>query len=108
MRQCEIYLHGIRCGILTESDSREYSFVYDRAYLIGGNAGPVSLTLPLQSEPYISPYLFPAFANMLSEGENRQVQSQLLRIDPEDDFGILLATCHTDTIGAVTVKPIVL
>ena len=35
MRQCEIYLHGIRCGILTESDSREFSFIYDRAYLLG-------------------------------------------------------------------------
>ena len=42
---------------------------------------------------------------MLSEGENRQVQSVLLRIDPEDDFGILLATCQIDTIGAITVKP---
>ena len=106
MRQCEICLHGIRCGILTESDSREFSFIYDRAYLLGEDAQPVSLTLPLQSEPYTSPHLFPAFANMLSEGENRMVQSQLLRIDPEDDFGILLATCQTDTIGAITVRPI--
>jgi serine/threonine-protein kinase HipA len=45
MRQCEIYLHGIRCGILTESDSREFSFIYDRAYLLGEYAQPVSLTL---------------------------------------------------------------
>lgn len=43
---------------------------------------------------------------MLSEGENRQIQSQLLRIDPEDDFGIMLATCAYDTIGAITVKTI--
>lgn len=106
MRQCEIYLHGIRCGLLTEEDNRTFTFIYDKAYLIGDNAEPVSLTLPLQGEPHTSPYLFPAFANMLSEGENRQVQSQLLRIDPEDDFGILLATCSTDTIGAITVKPI--
>ena len=43
---------------------------------------------------------------MLSEGENRQIQSRLLRIDPEDDFGILLATAQFDTAGAVTVKPL--
>ena len=49
MRQCEIYLHGIRCGILTESDSREFSFIYDRAYLLGEDAQPVSLTLPLKN-----------------------------------------------------------
>ena len=106
MRQCEIYLHGIRCGLLTEDDNRTFTFTYDKAYLIGDNAEPVSLTLSLQIEPHTSPYLFPAFANMLSEGENRQIQSQLLRIDPEDDFGILLATCGTDTIGAITVRPI--
>ena len=106
MRQCEIYLHGIKCGILTEGDNRIFSFVYDKAYLLGEGAQPVSLTLPLQSEPHTSAYLFPAFANMLSLGENRQVQSQLLRIDPDDDFGILMRTCQTDTVGAITVKPI--
>ena len=44
--------------------------------------------------------------NRASAGENRQIQSQLLRIDPEDDFGIMLATCAYDTIGAITVKTI--
>lgn len=48
----------------------------------------------------------PPFFNMLSEGENRKLQSQLLHIDAADDFGILLATARYDTIGAVTVKPI--
>lgn len=106
MRLCEIFLHGIKCGTLQEDDNKEYSFTYDRAYLLGENAEPVSLTLPPRNEPYHSKYLFPAFANMLSEGENRQIQSQLLRIDPEDDFGIMLATCAFDTIGAITVKTI--
>ena len=108
MRQCEVYVHGIRAGILTEDDRREYTFAYDTAYLLGKGNPPVSLTMPLRSEPYHSPYLFPFFFNMLSEGENRQIQSQLLHIDAEDDFGILLATAQTDTIGAVTVKPIVI
>ena len=36
---------------------------------------------------------------------NRQVQSMLLHIDENDDFGIMLATAQHDTIGAVTVKP---
>ena len=43
---------------------------------------------------------------MLSEGDNRQIQSQLFHVDPEDDFGILLVTCQFDAIGAITVKPI--
>lgn len=106
MRQCEVYVHGIKAGILTEDDNREYFFTYDPSYLSGSKNPPVSLTLPLRKESYHSPYLFPSFFNMLSEGENRQMQSQLLHIDAEDDFGILLATAQYDTIGAITVKPI--
>ena len=102
MRQCEVYIHGIRAGVLTEDDNRTYTFIYDAAYLLGKGNPPVSLTLPLRSEPYHSPYLFAFFFNMLSEGENPQI----LRIDADDDFGILLATAQTDTIGAVTIKPI--
>ena len=26
MRQCEVYVHGIRAGVLTEDDRREYTF----------------------------------------------------------------------------------
>ena len=106
MRQCEVYVHGIKAGVLTENDNREYIFTYDASYLSDEKNPPASLTLPLRKEPYHSPHLFPFFFNMLSEGQNRQIQSRLLRIDAEDDFGILLATARYDTIGAVTVKPI--
>lgn len=106
MRICEVYLHGIKAGLLTENDNREFSFSYDKTYLLNEQSQAISLTLPLSQEPYKSPYLFSVFSNMLSEGENRQIQSQLLHIDQDDDFGILLATCQFDTIGAITVKPI--
>lgn len=106
MRSCEVYVHGIRAGLLTEEDNHEFTFSYDRAYLLSEDAQPASLTLPLRAEPYRSAFLFPAFSNILSEGENRQIQSQLLHIDPDDDFGILLHTCRFDTVGAITVKPI--
>lgn len=105
MRQCEIYVNRIKAGILTETDERIYVFQYDNKYLEQPHNVPVSLTMPLRKEPYRSEYLFPYFFNMLSEGENRKAQSQLLHIDPEDDFGIMMATAQFDTIGAVTVKP---
>jgi serine/threonine-protein kinase HipA len=62
--------------------------------------------MPVRSTAYTSSFLFPYFYNMLSEGENRRTQSVVHHIDENDDFGILLATAHTDTIGAVTIKPI--
>lgn len=106
MRKCEILVHGTRAGVLTETDDKTFIFQYDPDYVNGDNKGSVSLTLPLRKEPYVSPYLFPCFFNMLSEGANREIQAKYLGIYPEDDFGIMLETCQFDTIGAVTVKPI--
>lgn len=106
MRKCKIYVHGIEAGVLIENDNpRSYIFKYNQMYL-DKKLPPVSLGLPLSSEEYISGDLFPYFSNLLSEGENRAIQSSFLHIDPEDDFGILLATAQYDTVGAVTVQPI--
>lgn len=106
MRQCEVYINKDKAGVLTETDDRQYIFTYDCHYLEDLSNTPVSLTMPLRQEPYRSGHLFPFFFNMLSEGENRAVQSQLLHIDQDDDFGIMLATAQFDTIGAVTIKPL--
>ena len=88
--------------MLQETDDMEYVFSYTQGY----KGEPVCLAMPVRNEAYNSDYLFPFFFNMLSEGENRQIQSTVLHIDENDDFGILLATAQQDTIGAVTVKPI--
>lgn len=44
-------------GTLQETDDGS-SFTYDRDYLASDRATPVSLTLPLQEEPYKSKTLF--------------------------------------------------
>lgn len=106
MRKCKVMVHGVVAGVLSETDSpREYQFKYNDDY-IENNGAAVCLAMPLRKEPYHSAVLFPYFFNMLSEGENRQLQSSVLHIDKDDDFGILLATAQYDTIGAVTVKPL--
>ena len=103
MRQGKVYINGAEAGILREEDSGKFTFTYNDDY----KDRPVCLAMPLRKEEYKSDYLFPFFFNMLSEGANRKIQSQLLHIDEYDDFGILLTTCQCDTIGAVTIKPIV-
>lgn len=106
MRQCKVFVHGEYAGLLKETDSpRSYEFKYDKDYIIKKGEA-VSLLMPLRAEPYQSPVLFPYFFNILSEGENRAMQSAYLRLDKEDDFGILLATAQYDTPGAVTVQPL--
>lgn len=106
MRKGKVYINGIEAGILTENDStQEYIFKYHKDYL-ENELPAVSLSMPLQETEYRSPVLFPYFFNLLSEGENRVIQSSLHHIDKNDDFGILLATAQYDTVGAVTVVPI--
>lgn len=101
MRRCKVFVHDIEAGTLVENDNGIYTFTYRDGY----SGDPVSLSMPVREEPYQSDFLFPVFFNMLSEGANRQVQSQLLHIDENDDFGIMMATAGCDTIGAITVKP---
>lgn len=45
MRRCEVYLHGIKAGMLTEEDNGEYTFTYDSSYLEKEDYPSVSLTL---------------------------------------------------------------
>jgi serine/threonine-protein kinase HipA len=107
MRKAEIYRNKELAGMLMEENpGRNYTFRYEDTYFADKDKPAISLTLPKTKQEYNSEYLFPFFSNMLSEGANRKLQSQLLKIDERDDFGIMLATAQYDTIGAVTVKQI--
>lgn len=106
MRLAEVYYNKILAGLLTEKDNGEYIFRYDDKYFQDSSLPAISLTLPKTKQEYRSETLFSFFFNMLSEGANKAIQCQTLRIDEEDYFGLLLATAHTDTIGAITVKKI--
>jgi serine/threonine-protein kinase HipA len=51
--------------------------------------------------------LFPFFSGLLAEGNLKDLQCRLYRIDPNDDFTRLLKTTRYDVIGAVTVEEVV-
>lgn len=101
-----MFVHGKYAGVLREISTADYRFVYDEDYLQDICNPPVCLSMPLSNGEYKSEVLFPFFFNLLSEGANRKMQSDLLHIDCDDDFGILLATAQYDTVGAVTIKPL--
>ena len=106
MRTLEIFRNGVLAGLLIEENRKHYIFRYDEKYFIDDNNPAISLTLPKTQKEYDSEFLFPFFFNMLSEGVNRKLQSIQLKIDEEDNFGLLAATARYDTIGEITVKPI--
>lgn len=105
MRQAGVYVNNVYAGKLQELDSSHYVFDYDQTFMASAQATAVCCAMPLTCSHYESSFLFPFFSNLLSEGENRKFQSAVLKIDANDDFGILLATANYDTIGCVTVKP---
>ena len=104
MRQLAIYRNNILAGILTEENRQDYRFEYDDKYFLSVNNQAISLTFPKTQQVFESNFLFPFFYNMLSEGVNRKLQCMLLKIDENDNFGLLAKTSQFDTIGAITVK----
>jgi serine/threonine-protein kinase HipA len=107
MRSGQVLYKNELAGILSQLDNGSFNFSYDEQWIKDSNKPSISLTLPKSKIAFQSATLFPFFFNMLSEGVNRKLQSTQLRIDEEDNFGLLAATAQYDTIGAITVKPIV-
>lgn len=99
-----VLLAGLPVGFIREVEHTT-SFEYSPEWLARHDACPVSLTMPLRSEPYVSDGLHPFFENLLPEGWLLDVSSKTLKISKNDAFGLLLATCG-DCIGAVEIEPI--
>ena len=100
----DVYLWGKKAGLLERTD-KGYRFTYYQAYLSSQDAQPVSLSFPLTEKAYETESLFPFFLGLIPEGWLLDLTSKILKIDPENAFDILLATCG-DCIGAVKVIPV--
>lgn len=101
-RTSDIFVHETKAGVLEETDTG-YRFQYDPDYLSVNNPEPVSLTLPLQDEPYESKVLFPFFDGLIPEGWLLDVVEETWKVSPKDRMGLLLVSCR-DTIGCVSVR----
>ena len=100
-KQGFIYMNSLFAGIIEQNDEG-FIFEYDKDYLIE-NAKVISLTLPLQSEPFISKTMIPFFDGLIPEGWLLLIANQVLKVDTFDRMDLLLACCE-DTIGAVSVR----
>jgi serine/threonine-protein kinase HipA len=99
-----VKLAGQLVGTIEELDGQT-RFTYLPEWLHRRDAKPVSLTLKLRPEPYISQGLHPFFENLLPEGWLLDVSSKALKVSKDDAFGMLLATC-SDCVGAVEIEPL--
>ena len=101
LRRGKVFVQGRYAGMVEETEDG-YSFAYDSGYL-EANGPAVSLTIPLQEEPFFSETLFPFFDGLIPEGWLLSVVTRNWKLDPEVRFGLLLVSC-ADSIGDVSVK----
>jgi len=106
MKAGKVYNNELLAGIISKLDDGTYQFMYDEGYYANPGLPAISLTLPKTKRIYFSKILFPFFFNLLSEGSNKKLQSQVLKIDEEDHFEFLLKTTALETIGAIRVEEI--
>ncbi len=103
MRKAKVYMYEHWAGVLTE-DEEGFHFFYREEYLSMKEAEAVSLTLPLQNEPFHSSVLFPFFDGLIPEGWLLDVAQKNWKLNPRDRMELLLRTCR-DCIGAVSIEP---
>lgn len=105
MRKGRVLCNGITAGYLTE-DETGYTFAYDKDYLAKEKVLPVSLTMPLREEPYHNNVMFSFFDGLIPEGWMLNIAERNWKINRRDRMGLLL-TCCRDSIGNVSVEPII-
>lgn len=101
MRSATVSVHGRVAGTLTEvARNRAYRFTYGSDY-----AGPpISVTMPVRSEPYEFDRFPSFFDGLLPEGAMLEALLRTAKIDRDDPMQQLL-TVGRDLVGAVTVAP---
>jgi serine/threonine-protein kinase HipA len=102
MRKGKVYIRNIEAGLIWESEDG-YSFQYNEKYLKNPKEGPVSKTLPLRKDPYVSKTMIPFFDGLIPEGWFLNIASKNWKLDVRDRMGLLLTLCR-DCIGAVSIR----
>ena len=101
-RSGKVFMNDRFAGSVRE-DEEGFWFAYDKDYLQAPDAASISLSLPLQPEPYHERALFPFFDGLIPEGWLLNIAEKTWKLDSRDRMGLLLACCE-DCIGAVSVR----
>lgn len=99
-----VYIDTARVGTLVGKGNGDYVFSYDAGWLDSKAPIPLSLSLPLQLEPFTPELSKAFFANLLPEGQIRDHFANKYRVSADDDFG-LLAALGGDCAGALALYP---
>jgi len=103
-RSGKVFYKNQLAGIVWQDDEG-YGFEYDDDYKKNPTASPVSLTMPVRSEPYRSKTMLPFFDGLIPEGWLLEITVKNWKLDPKDRMQLLLTVCK-DCIGAVSIERI--
>jgi serine/threonine-protein kinase HipA len=98
--ELEVWLFANRIGTLALVDGR-LSFGYASGWLSRPDAVALSISLPLQAEPFDDRKTRPFFAGLLPEGQMRRLIAQQFQVSGQNDFA-LLDHIGGECAGAVT------
>ena len=102
MPSLPVYFEQRRVGTIDVNKSGP-AFTYDPNWEALRGAFPISITMPLQSEPIAPETFLPWAANLLPESEQLRTLGQLLGMARSDVVGILSAI-GGDTAGALSIS----
>lgn len=90
-------------GVISGSSDYDASFRYSEVYLDSGTARPISISLPLTSEPYGPGPTRMFFEGLLPEGFMRRTVAEQNRTD-DGDYLSILEMLGAECLGAVQIK----
>ena len=90
-------------GTLTGSSPDDTVFAYGSEYLRAEDAAPVSLSMPLQAEPFSPAQTRNYFDSLLPEGFTRRAVAQWIHAD-EGDYLTILHALGRECLGALQIK----
>ena len=99
METLNVYLNGIPAGVLAQAESG-LTFSYLPEYLRNRDARALSNVFPLSDAVYSGSKTEAFFSNLLPDERIRQTLAQILKLSPENTFG-LLRELGEDCAGAI-------
>ena len=91
-----------RVGLIAGNNASDSRFSYLEDYLKSGDAAPVSLSLPLQTEAFSPAQTKNFFEGLLPEGFTRRTVAQWMRV-AEDDYLSILHGLGRECLGALCI-----
>lgn len=106
MRELKVYIeiNGTQTlvGTISGNGFSDSFFSYNDKYLSAGNPAPISISLPLQTDPFSPDQTRNYFESLLPEGFSRRAVADWIKVD-EMDYLTILSFLGRECLGAVKI-----